>query len=147
MTPADYIRFCRERGVRRPALRNLKLRPDLAEVRTEAISLMLDDGMAQHEIAEMMGIPETTASQAIRKIRESRPAVSTANRMATDPDSPKKLRLVKDPYPNRNYDRRREDCAYLRACEWDWIEVRGSEQAACPRACPDFANREPEAAE
>lgn len=50
------------------------------------------------------------------------------------------LRLVKDDSAAIG-SRRNGDCAKLVACEDAWIEVHGSEQAACPNGCPVYVAR------
>jgi hypothetical protein len=37
--------------------------------------------------------------------------------------------------------RRRGDCLRLSVCEDAWIKAHGSDQAKCPRACPQYVNQ------
>ena len=36
---------------------------------------------------------------------------------------------------------RRDDCALLRACEYEFIDVHGSAQGRCPKTCRAFVPR------
>ena len=55
-------------------------------------------------------------------------------------DEPRQRGLVED-RRKLVVERRRDDCANLRACEWDWVAAHGSAQGQCPVPCGYFAPR------
>lgn len=110
----------------------------------ERVRLLRASGASRDAIAEATGVggscqrnwerqrgekPKPRLGGGIRSVTKMLPASARIH-----------LRLAADDNAAL-YQRRRGDCAGLVGCEDAWIEVNGSEQAACPVGCAAYAER------
>jgi hypothetical protein len=98
------------------------------DARAAALRSMLREGLNVRAAAQRLGMTEAgVRSLAKRRGISLRAEVSALHLVADD------RALV--------WERRRGDCARLAACEMEWIQAHGSEQARCPTACSAYRER------
>lgn len=138
MTPSQLVAFCSKHGVTLSQLRDTKTHYAARQVREQLFAKLVAEGMNGGEIARLVGVGTNTAYSAVRRLQsraQKAEAKSKLDARIADilpAEQRVHLRLVADPHPDRLYRRRRDECARHWTCVDEWIEVHGSDPAACP---------------